>query len=105
MKKELSEIIKNGTKEKLDITINGEVVGTTNNALSIFRYHFYNDIRKKIENETAEILKSEEKIEIDFAGKFLLTNSKDFEEFLSTVKLYLEDKNGNRIREIRFDRI
>lgn len=98
MKKELSEIIKNGTKEKLDITINGEVVGTTNNALSIFRYHFYNDIRKKIENETAEILKSEEKIEIDFAGKFLLTNSKDFEEFLSTVKLYLEDKYMQEIK-------
>lgn len=98
MKKELSEIIKNGTKEKLDITINGEVVGTTNNALSTFRYNFYNDIRKKLENETAEILKSEEKIEIDFAGKFLLTNSKDFEEFLSTVKFYIGD---NYMKEIK----
>ena len=98
MKKELSEIIKNGTKEKLDITINGEVVGTTNNALSTFRYSFYNDIRKKLENETAEILKSEEKIEIDFAGKFLLTNSKDFEEFLSTVKFYIGD---NYMKEIK----
>jgi hypothetical protein len=102
MKKELSEIIKNEIKEKLDITINGEVVGTTNNALSTFRYNFYNDIRKKLENETKEILKSEGKIEIDFAGKFLLTNSKDFEEFLSTVKFYIGDnymkeiKSGNR---------